>query len=68
MPPERTQGEFVINDLGTAVAGPGTRRMTITNNGAVDFPGIVSAWQFIPTSSLAFKTNVRTYENPLLQG
>ena len=36
-------GEFVINDLGTAVAGPGTRRMTITNNGAVDFTGIVTA-------------------------
>ena len=58
-------GEFVINDLGTAVAGPGTRRMTITNNGAVDFTGIVTAPQFIPTSSLAFKTNVQTYENAL---
>jgi hypothetical protein len=58
-------GEFVINDLGTAVAGPGNRRMTITNNGAVDFPGIVTAPQFIPMSSLAFKTNVQTYENAL---
>jgi hypothetical protein len=58
-------GEFVINDLGTAVSGPGTRRMTITNNGAVDFPGIVTAPQFIPMSSLAFKTNVQTYENAL---
>ena len=42
------KGEFVINDLGTAVAGPGTRRMTITNNGAVDFPGIVSALAIHP--------------------
>jgi hypothetical protein len=58
-------GEFVINDLGTEVAGPGSRRMTITNNGAVDFTGIVSAPAFIPTSSIAFKTNVRTYENAL---
>ncbi len=59
------QGEFVINDLGTAVTGPGNRRMTITNNGAVQFTGIVSAWDFYPTSSLAFKSNVRTYENAL---
>jgi hypothetical protein len=58
-------GQFVINDLGTEVAGPGNRRMTITNNGAVQFTGIVSAWDFYPTSSLAFKTNVRTYENAL---
>jgi hypothetical protein len=58
-------GEFVINDLGTAVSGPGTRRMTIGTNGGVDFTGIVSALAFIPTSSIAFKTNVRTYENAL---
>ena len=45
--------------------GGGTRRMTITNNGAVDFTGIVSAPQVIEMSSLAFKTNVRTYENAL---
>jgi hypothetical protein len=59
------QGEFVINDLGTAVAGPGIRRMTITNNGATEFEGIVSAPEFFPTSSLAYKTNVQTYENAL---
>jgi hypothetical protein len=58
-------GEFVINDLGAAVAGPGNRRMTITNNGAIEFTGIVTAPAFIPTSSLAFKTNVQTYENAL---
>jgi hypothetical protein len=58
-------GEFVINDLGAAVAGPGNRRMTITTNGAIDFTGIVTAPQVIETSSLAFKTNVRTYENAL---
>jgi hypothetical protein len=59
------QGEFVINDLGTAVAGAGTRRMTIMNNGAVQFMGIVSALDFFPYSSIAFKTNVQTYENAL---
>jgi hypothetical protein len=58
-------GEFIINDLGTAVGGAGSRRMTITNNGAVEFTGIVTAPQFIPTSSIAYKTNVRTYENAL---
>jgi hypothetical protein len=58
-------GEFVINDLGTEVAGPGTRRMTITNNGAIEFTGIVSAPAVIETSSLTFKTNVQTYENAL---
>jgi FtsZ-binding cell division protein ZapB len=58
-------GEFIINDLGTAVGGAGSRRMTITNNGAVDFTGIVTAPAFIPTSSIAYKANVRTYENAL---
>jgi hypothetical protein len=58
-------GEFIINDLATAVGGPGTRRMTITNNGAVDFTGIVSALAFFPTSSITYKTNVRTYENAI---
>ncbi|PKL15257.1 MAG: hypothetical protein CVV49_21650, partial [Spirochaetae bacterium HGW-Spirochaetae-5] len=32
-------GEFVINDLATAVSGPGSRRMTIANDGSVNFPG-----------------------------
>jgi len=58
-------GEFVINDLGTAVGGVGTRRMTITNAGNVTFTGIVTAAAFFTPSSLALKTNVRTYENPL---
>ena len=44
-------GEFIINDLGTAVGGAGTRRMTITNNGAVEFTGIVTAPQVIEMSS-----------------
>jgi len=58
-------GEFVINDLGTAVGGPGNRRMTITNAGNVTFTGTVTAPGFFPTSSLAYKTNVQTYENAL---
>jgi hypothetical protein len=58
-------GEFVINDLGTAVSGAGTRRMTLQNNGNVVFTGNVSAPSITQTSSAAFKTNIRTYENAL---
>jgi len=58
-------GEFVINDLATAVSGPGSRRMTIANDGGVNFPGAVTALSFTPTSSAVFKTNIRTYENAL---
>jgi hypothetical protein len=58
-------GEFVINDLGAAVSGAGTRRMTISNSGSVNFPGAVTAASFTPTSSAVFKTNIRTYENAL---
>ncbi|PKN88826.1 MAG: hypothetical protein CVU51_03125 [Deltaproteobacteria bacterium HGW-Deltaproteobacteria-1] len=58
-------GEFVINDLGAAVSGAGTRRMTISTSGSVNFPGAVTAASFTPTSSAVFKTNIRTYENAL---
>ena len=57
-------GTFVINDLGTAVSGGGTNRMTINNDGSVTFTGNVYANSFTP-SSLAYKDNVRTYENSL---
>jgi len=57
-------GTFVINDLGTAVSGGGTNRMTINNDGSVTFTGNVYANSFVP-SSLAYKDNVRTYENAL---
>jgi len=33
------QGQFVINDLGTAVGGPGQRRLTIDNDGDVIING-----------------------------
>jgi hypothetical protein len=33
------QGEFVINDLGTALGGPGQRRLTINNDGDVIING-----------------------------
>jgi hypothetical protein len=59
------QGEFIINDMGAAVGGAGSRRMTITNTGAVQFTGTVSAAGFINTSSLAYKTNVRTFDHAL---
>jgi hypothetical protein len=59
------QGEFIINDMGAAVGGAGSRRMTITNTGAVQFTGTVSSAGFINTSSLAYKTNVRTFDHAL---
>ncbi len=58
-------GSFVINDLGTAVSGAGTRRMTIDNNGIATFTNSVYALSFVPTSSRVYKTNVKTYENAL---
>ena len=39
--------------------------MTITNEGSVQFTGNVYPASFTPTSSLAFKTNIRTFENAL---
>ena len=59
------QGEFIINDIGTAVGGGGNRRMTITNEGNVEFTGIVTAAGYASSSSIAFKTNVRTLENAI---
>jgi hypothetical protein len=56
-------GEFVVNDLGAAVGGPGTRRMTITNAGETHFTGIVRAPSFVSTSSLRFKENVHPIRN-----
>jgi hypothetical protein len=58
------QGEFIINDLGSAVGGGGLRRMTIDNSGDVEFTGAVRALEFIPTSSLRFKSNIRALHNP----
>ncbi len=52
-------GEFVINDLGTEVSGPGTNRLRIANN------GVVYVQSLVQTSSLALKDNVRTYANAL---
>lgn len=56
-------GSFVVNDLGTAISGAGTRRMTIDNNGIATFTNSVYALSFVPTSSLVYKTNVKTCEN-----
>jgi hypothetical protein len=52
-------GEFVINDLGTAVSGSGTNRLRIANN------GVVYVQSLVQTSSQALKDNVRTYANAL---
>jgi hypothetical protein len=56
-------GEFIVNDLGTAVGGEGARRMTITNAGETHFTGTVRAPLFVQASSLRFKTNVATLRN-----
>jgi hypothetical protein len=53
-------GEFIVNDLGSAVGGPGVRRMTITNAGEAHFTGTVRAPAFVETSSLRYKENVTT--------
>jgi hypothetical protein len=53
-------GEFIVNDLGQEVGGPGVRRMTITNAGETHFTGAVHAPEFVQTSSLRFKNDVTT--------
>ena len=57
------QGEFVINDLGTATGGAGDRRMTIKNNGDVEFSGQVTANGVVLTSSARHKANIQTLAN-----
>jgi hypothetical protein len=59
------QGEFIINDIGAAVAGGGQRRMTITNTGDTIFTGSLTANSLFPASSLALKTNIRLLEDPI---
>lgn len=59
------EGEFVINDLGAAVGGPGLRRMTITNTGAVSFTGSVVAAGFSSSSTAKLKRDVVTIVNPV---
>lgn len=54
-----SSGEFVINDLGQSTGGAGQRRMTITDDGLVDFPGEVRAQGVILTSSAKFKDNIQ---------
>lgn len=58
-------GEFIINDLGSAVSGGGTRRMTIQNNGDVVFTGAIYASAVNPDSSIRFKENVEPIADPL---
>ena len=57
------QGEFILNDLGQAVGGPGVRRMTITDAGDVVFTGQVTAAAFFQSSSRAYKTDIETLED-----
>lgn len=58
-------GQFVINDLGTAVGGAGVRRMTVENNGNVTFTGTVSAAGFVQPSSMRLKTNIAVIQDPI---
>ena len=53
-------GEFVINDLGAAVEGAGSRRMTIGNTGNVTFTGSVTAAGYYSSSSARFKKDIET--------
>jgi|GEM_PF-2520966 len=59
------QGQFIINDLGTAVAGGGSRRMTINTDGHVTFEGSVMAAGYFSPSSLRFKTDIRQLTDAL---
>jgi len=52
------QGQFVFNDLGAAVGGGGSRRMTIDTKGDVQFTGDVQAAAYYTPSSLRFKTDI----------
>ena len=54
------QGEFVINDLGAAVSGGGSRRLTIDTSGNATFTGTVTAQSFISSSSARFKDQIAT--------
>lgn len=56
-------GEFIINDLSTAVSGAGIRRMTIKNDGNVVFTGGVTAASFTQPSSLRYKEDVATIQD-----
>jgi len=58
-------GEFIINDLGSAVGGGGARRLTIRNDGRVYFGGTVTAREFFQTSSSRFKTNIQPIEDSM---
>jgi hypothetical protein len=60
-----SSGEFIINDLGAAVGGSGNRRMTIDNSGDTTFTGSVTATQYFQSSSIDYKTNVQTVEDPV---
>ncbi|WP_295578211.1 tail fiber domain-containing protein [uncultured Lamprocystis sp.] len=56
----RNNGELIINDLGSAVSGAGSRRMTIKTNGDVNFPRNLTALSINATSSIRYKTDVET--------
>ncbi len=57
-------GEFIINDLGTATGGAGTRRFTIGNDGTATFTGQVVAPSYAQTSSIRFKENIAPIDAP----
>jgi len=56
--PPAGEGEFIISDMGQNSGGPGTRRMTITDNGDVEFTGNVTALNISSASSARFKENI----------
>lgn len=52
-------GSFVVSDLGAAVTGGGTSRLTIDNAGTASFGRNVKATGFVTVSSRRFKTDIR---------
>lgn len=58
-------GEFMISDMGTAVGGPGTRRLTIQNDGSVVFTGDAFGPGFFSDSSRQLKDNIQPLRDPV---
>lgn len=58
-------GEFIINDLGQAVGGQGTRRFTLGSTGDAVFAKDVTATAFYTSSSIRFKENIQPFSGAL---
>jgi hypothetical protein len=59
------QGRFIINDLGSAVGGAGSNRMTIDNSGNTVFGQNVTSRGFFSRSSVRVKSSISQLEDSL---